>query len=513
MKNWFVSNLLLLLAAPAFAASAADGLVCLEASDITCAEAALADDSTSPEASLLRARLSFNLGNFDDAVEEMEAVSGPYRASEAYTRELEHMRATQQANDGFATETRGDVTLRYLPGLDRVLIDEAFETLQAAHDRIGPMLGGAPPGGVRMEIYPSAERFIAASGLPPESVRTTGVVALSKWTRLLITSPRALGRGYAWKDTIAHEYIHYIVAWRTLDRTPVWLQEGIARSHEAFWRLDTIPELPPYQQGLLANALSTDTMVPLERMHPSMAFLDSAEQASQAFAQVSTMVQYLRESAGEGAVSSALDRVRNGEDALQAVAGVGADGDVEAFMEGWKTLLRGMNLISRKLEAMPTLLGPADDEFSGDPVLARRKDLAGYVRLGDLLRDAGRADAALIEYRKAIPEDEPPSPTLSARLAQTLVLLGKEAEAMRVLQASVADYPEFALTRKELGGMLLKQGKVADALEQYRMSADVNPFDPEVQASLGDLYAATGQRTLADRHTRYHRILTTGGGQ
>ena len=36
------------------------------------------------------------------------------------------------------------------------------------------------------------------------------MVALSKWSRLLALSPRALGRGYAWKDTIAHEYVHLV---------------------------------------------------------------------------------------------------------------------------------------------------------------------------------------------------------------------------------------------------------------------------------------------------------------
>lgn len=514
MKSWFGSSLLLVglaLATPVEAASVDDGFACLDASDIVCAQesAGAAPDSGSGKA--LRAHVAFSLGRFDEALTLLRSAKGwnPDEASSA--RELALFENTAKANEGLIAEKRGDVEIRYMPGIEEVLLDEAFETLQAAHDRIGPLLGGAPPGGVRMELYPTGARFTDASGLPPEAVQTTGVVALSKWTRLLVTSPRALGRGYAWKDTIAHEYIHYIVAWRTRDRTPVWLQEGIARSHESLWRLDDPPALQPLQQSLLATALAKDTLVPLQRMHPSMAFLDSGEQAAQAFAQVSTMVEYLRKVAGTDAVSRVLDLVRDGSDALQAVADVGAGGDTAAFMEAWRQHLRGLDLVSRKLAAMPTVLGVSEDDFGLDPVLAHRQDLAGHARLGDLLLEAERGEAALIEYRRALADDEPASPTLSARIANALVALGRNDEAVATLRGSVADYPEFALTRKSLGRLLLARGQHRDALRELRASADINPFDPEVQAALADLYGSLGDGTRAARHARYRRILELAG--
>jgi hypothetical protein len=117
-----------------------------------------------------------------------------------------------------------------------ILVDEAFEVMAKAIDTYDDLLGGRPDFPVRLDIYPDGTRFIAASGLPAEAVRTTGVIALSKWNRLLVTSPRALPRGYAWKDTVAHEYIHLVVAYRTNDRTPVWLQEGLAKYFEGAWR-------------------------------------------------------------------------------------------------------------------------------------------------------------------------------------------------------------------------------------------------------------------------------------
>lgn len=510
MKNWFASSLLL-WAGAAWAGPVDEGRVCLEASDLPCAArlAQVAGDSASAKA--FKAEVAFAKAEFAEALRLLEEAAPSLPDDEAVQRNLALYRATAEATEGFTVAKRGDVEIRYLPGTDLVLVDEAFEALQAAHDRIGPLLGGAPPGGIRMELYPTADRFTKASGLPPEAVQTTGVVALSKWTRLLVTSPRALGRGYAWKDTIAHEYIHYIVAWRTKDRAPVWLQEGIARSHESLWFLDAPPALQPFQQSLLADALAKDSLVPLERMHPSMAFLDSAEEATLAFAQVSTMMVHLREAAGVGSVSQVLDKVRGGTDALKATAEVANGGDVDGFMNGWRGMLKDLHLVSRKLAAMPTVLGPAEDDFGVDPVLAKRRDLAGHARLGDLLREAERHEAALIEYRKAIPDGEPPSPTLSARMADAFVALKRTDEALSTLRASVTDYPEYASTRKRLGEILLAQGKHREALVQFRASADINPFDPEVQSALADLYASTGDKALAERHARYRGILALGG--
>ena len=509
MKSWFVSSLLLF--APAARADAEAVATCLDRSDIVCAEEAARDLGTDALSTAMRGRLAYYHADFPSAVTLMEAAQPKLKDQEGFAGELQQMVATRDATDGFLVVHQGDVEIRYLPGLDAILLDEAFETLQAAHDRIGAVLGGAPPGGVRMEIYPNAARFIAASSLPASAVRTTGVVALSKWTRVLLTSPRTLGRGYGWRDTLAHEYIHYIVSWRSKDRTPVWLQEGIARACESLWQADKPPALPPYQQGLLAKALATDSFVPFSKMHPSFALLPTAEEASLAYAQVATMVWTLQKAAGTSAISDVLDKIGGGQDALQAVADVGAGGDVDAFMNLWKDDLRAMNLVFTKLEAMPTVVTPADDDFAVDPVLATRKDVAGKVRLGDLLLGAQRPEAALVEYERAIPDDEPPSPVLSARMAQAWTAVQKPDKARQVLETSVVDYPEFALTQKMLGELYLTAGRQAEALARFRASADINPYDPVVQERLATLYGTMGQPALAERHARYRRLLATGG--
>lgn len=491
------------------AGDARRGETCLDVADIDCARSASAGLGTSSTDQRFLADLAFHEQRFDDALRLLTASAGatPDTATQST---LDLYKATVEATDGFVQETRGDVTILYLPGTDEVLLDDAFTTLQAAHDRLGPRLGAAPPGGVRVEIYPTAARFIAASGIPAENVETTGVVALSKWSRLLVTSPRALARGYAWKDTIAHEYTHYIVSYNTADRSPVWLQEGVARSHEVFWRTDGFEDLPAYQQSMLATALTKNTLVPLQRMHPSMAFLPTADMAALAFAQVATMIQYLEHVAGPGATKRVLDKVRGGTDALQAVGDVGAAGDSEAFLDGWKVWLRSLKLVSRALAAMPTVIGEADD-MSTDPLLAGRQDLAGYARLGDLLLAASKPEAALVEYKKAVPEDDPASPALAVRLARVYRALHRDAEAAALLHQTIDDYPEYATSRKELAELYMSQGKGQAAIEQFLASADINPFDTSVQSALATLYDATGNAEQAARRRRYERILRLSG--
>ena len=89
---------------------------------------------------------------------------------------------------------------------------------------------------VRLEIYPDAESLAEVSTLSVEAIRTTGTIALCKWGRLMIASPGALMHGYPWLDTIAHEYVHLLLTKATLDQSPVWLQEGLAKFLETRWR-------------------------------------------------------------------------------------------------------------------------------------------------------------------------------------------------------------------------------------------------------------------------------------
>src|SRR5262249_18499658 len=72
----------------------------------------------------------------------------------------------------------------------------------------------------------------AMTGLPEQAARTTGTVAVAKWGRVTMLTPRAMSHGYPWLDTLAHEMTHLALSQGTRDRAPLWLQEGVAKREE-----------------------------------------------------------------------------------------------------------------------------------------------------------------------------------------------------------------------------------------------------------------------------------------
>jgi tetratricopeptide (TPR) repeat protein len=536
--------LVVALIGSAHAASAPEVRACLASNDVACAQSAVdemgAASSRDGEIVALAAETAFYAGRYTDAAELMkkavdQGYADPWDDLGLYQRTAEVMQDW--------AEVRSErFIVRYRPGVDAILVDDALETLESVEKHVTPLLGGPPPGPIVLEIYPDGRSFIACSSLTKENVMTTGVVALSKWSRLLLTSPRALGRGYEWKDTVAHEYIHLVVAHHTGDRAPVWLQEGIARYLDNRWRdgKDHF-RLGPRDAGLVAKAVKEeegevdpelaaavdafDKMPPEERakyrrpnigfvefedMHPSLAKLPSAEMASLAYAQLATLVQYAFVTGGEDVLVGVLNDVKAGTDPREALATGAGSGKFERFQKDWYGWIKGQHYEGDVVAQLPTALDAADASET-DPVLAGNEDLWRWVRLGDLLREEGRPKAALVEYAKAVVPGEPGSPLLGNKIAQCHLELGDTKAARAALEESLRDYPEFPLTHKTLGAILAKQGQAADARKSYLRAADLNPFDPEVQAALAELARASGDAKAAARHERYLRILRRGG--
>lgn len=503
-----------LAAMPARASLVSRAEHCLATYDLPCAAEArdaLAERRPDdPDSLRVQAKVAFYEGDYARAVAALDRLA----ALGVDTSELEArmpVRATAEAARDFVSVRRDGVVVRFSPGVDRILADEAIDTLAAGRRACRELFGAVPDHPIVVDIYPTASRFIAASGLPPEAVRTTGVVALSKWSRLLLTSPRALALGYAWKDTIVHEYIHLVVAWRTDDRAPVWLQEGLARHFEAYWRGLTEGHLQAHDQSLLARALKDDAFVPFEKFRRSMAYLDSGEEAALAFAQVSTMVRFLVERGGLGVLPRLLDRVRDGEEPQDVVADLAGEPDFAAFEADWRAWLGTLPLVAEELAQVPVVLEGEGDDLASDPLLAGRPDLARFVRLGDLLREAKRPRAALVEYAKAEPGDDAPSPLLLAREAACHEDLGELDEALRLVDQGLGLYAEFTPLQVARGRLLDAAGRTREAVEAWKAAHDLNPYDPEVQRALVADYQALGEEALARRHLRYARILATGG--
>lgn len=486
---------------------------CLALNDVPCAEGALealgASTSADPEVLAAVAEVDFYAGRYPEALDTLErAVRAGY---EDRWDDVALYRRTLHATAGWVEKRRGRFAVRYRPGVDAVLVDDAFRALELAERNIAPLIGAPPPGTTIVELFPDSTTFTAASSLMLEDVQTTGVIALSKWSRLLVTSPRARGRGYDWQDTIAHEYIHLVVSHNSGERAPVWLQEAIAKYLDNRWATGEDGfRLEPRSETFLAEALRRDQLVPFEEMHPSLAKLETAERAALAYAQLSTLMQFCFERAGDDVVRRTLAEVSTGTDAAEALAEAAGAESLDALMADWRSWMASQSLTEEEIEELPVVLDGGGD-LDLDPVLSRRSDLGRYVLLGDLLMEHGEAEAALVEYDKARDPEEPDSPLVANRVAVALLELGRHADAERALQGTLRAYPEFPLTHRTLGDIHRASGRQREAREAYVVATAMNPFDVSLQAAVAELSRALGDAAEAERREAMVRILRRGG--
>jgi tetratricopeptide (TPR) repeat protein len=421
--------------------------------------------------------------------------------------------AAEKAIAGHSERRSAHFVLRY-PSEDGVLADYALEALETALQNLGADLGYTPARPIHVDIYRSPSDLAAVSTLTEQEVQRTGTIALCKWGRLMATSPRALSYGYPWIDSLSHELVHYVVSALSRDRTPVWLQEGLAKFLERRWRDPPSAALPPVMQHLLAKALASGKLIGFDRMHPSMAKLPTAEDASLAFAEVATAVASLHAKGGMPALRDAIAGVREGLDARAAVARA-ASGSWADFERNWKAFMAlqkyrtfpGMEPVTRKFRktaAIASRRAPSEDEEISSSAPAR------YLRLGNMLLRRNRARAAAIEYEKGSKLAGRGHWLFDIKLGRTYLALDQPERALKAVGELLILQPELPWPHLIAGQALLEKGEARAAISALEMSLATNPFDPAVHCSLADAYAKlpgpaatdTARRTRAERHCR-----------
>lgn len=433
-----------------------------------------------------RAQLAFYRGNYGQAVElSIQANAGAtQRERRAWEDVSKLMLASRDVTAEYAHKEAGDgrYVVLYPKGKDEVIADDALVVLQAADRALSAMFGVQVPGPLRLEIYPSPETLAEVSPLTVEQIHTTGTVALSKWNRLMITSPKALVRGYPWADTITHELTHLWVSRLTEERAPVWLQEGTAKLLERSWRTeDNGLALDAGSQALLHDAKRDGKLLTFDQMHPSIAMLPSEDDAILAFAEVATFMDAYVRRYGKGALRTGLESIANGDDARKALAQAAGE-EFRTIEAQWRTGI--------SVEA-PADARPLKTRFKGGDDKADESDdvvettARKFMRIGDLLWDRGRPGAASKEYEKAHRAD-PLDPIVAARWGRAALAAGNPKGAIEALTPQKTLYPTHAPTHAVLGAAYLALGQKAEAARALREAVWLNPFDPDPQCGLAD---------------------------
>jgi tetratricopeptide (TPR) repeat protein len=391
---------------------------------------------------------------------------------------------TYETTKNYETFVYENFEVRYAPGADEILVPYAIDALKSATEALEAELGVKMVSPVRLEIYPDAESLARVSTLSVDAIRNTGTIALCKWGRLMIASPGALMHGYPWLDTIVHEYVHLLITKASLDRAPVWLQEGLAKFLETRWRQNEASlRHDPAATQLLHEAAGADQLLDFDQMHPSIALLPTQQAAALAFAQVSSfMAMYYREYGRDG-VQKALGRVGEGQDARKALARVAG--------VSWKTLeTRWRSSLSTDPDSPPARLLPLylsseaneQDELAGVELDRARN----YVRLGDLLWTRSRPAAASVEYSKAH-EAAPADPVVASRYARSAIAGGRPQEAIAPLKRTLERYPTHAPALSSLATALFRISNFGGARDAANDAIAHNPFDPQPHCILSKL--------------------------
>jgi len=451
-----------------------------------------------PDALFLRSRVRFHRGRYDEALADVRRAIERRRTREDWKAFRDLVESTREVTRGFRETTTADgrFLLRFGPA-DAALVPWMEETLAAASRAIGADLGLEPPGPIVVEILPDEEALARVSTLSLAEIRGSGTIALCKWNRLMITSPRALVRGYPWRDTVCHEYTHLVLSRVTAGRAPIWLHEGVAKTLEARWGRDAPAPLEPALTALLEDAAHSGALIPFERMHPSLAKLPTQEQASLAFAEVQSLLRHVLRRAGLPGLREALGRVRDGEPAESAI-GRALGTSWFRLVEQWRTELRTRRTAPEAARVMVRRFREEADEDGDDASEIREERAQRLVRLGDLLWERQRRAAAAVEYEAAV-RVTPDEPIVANRAARALLETGRAAEVEARLAPTLALYEDFPLSWVHLGRARAATGDFAGAADAYTRAVGLNPFDPEVACGLERLQREAGRSAEAER--------------
>jgi len=484
-------------------ADARGAMELLEAWDVEGAESLLAElEKKAPDAPATRyvaGRVAFERGDYAQAAREYEEAFGD-RAKDSDDWQL--AAASEREMRGTVQEESAHFVLRYKPGRDALLVPYATDALEAQLRALGEDLGWKPARKVRVEFLTTPGALARLSDLPLEAVRTTGTVALCKYDKLLVSSPRALLQGYGWLDTLAHELTHLAVTRRSRNTVPIWLHEGIAKFLESRWNGAAGRAMEPGGEALLSRAVRRGTLVPFAKMHPSIALLPSAEEAALAYAEVFAAVELVHRKAGMAGLRAILDRQRDGQDFRQAVGGaVGMS--FAQFEARWKESLRSRpapppdaqfeRLVFRDEKKRESRKEREKSWDRGSLGTLANVQARKHAHLGELLRARGRTDAAAAELDKAVAIAGAEHPVLARKYAIVKLALGKPAEAERALRASLKRWPDEPANHALLGRVLAETGRAAEARGHLLAANAHDPFDPEIHEAL--LAAA---KTLGD---------------
>ena len=347
---------------------------------------------------------------------------------------------------------------------DRALVPLLAETAVKARAQLSKDLGVELARPLRIDVVRDQFTLAAMTGLPEQAARTTGTVAVAKWGRVTMLTPRAMSHGYPWLDTLAHEMTHLALSQGTRDRAPLWLQEGVAKREETRWRdpqpLDDVPSVDTVALVGMEKGLGRS----LDKLGPSIAMLPTAEEAAVAFAEVHSFIRFWTKEVGDRGLPNLVENLKSAlppddvDKAIREVSGV----DLAGWDKRWRAHLATAS------HDLPPDLAPAAN-------IPHVQEIAKRVRLGELLGARGHHQAAATEFQRAqalVPADA----SVRCWLAAELLGTGDRANAAMLVEKVEDVHGRFGRWWS-LHGLLHPE---PDAERSFSFATALDPLDRDV---------------------------------
>lgn len=421
--------------------------------------------------SIERARLAIYLGDCETANAILES---PSLATEPIARSLtEVARGCTGATAGglIVEDKQHGIWVRLQDGEDEALVPYLIHVAARARDAIAKDLGVELPRPLRIDIVRDLFSLAAVTGLPLTAAETTGTVAVARWGRVTMLSPRAASLGYPWEDTLAHEITHLALTRASRDRAPLWLQEGIAKREETRWREAQPFDRPKQYEELAKRASLSGQSVGIQNLGQSIAMLPTPQAASIAFAEVTSFMSYWIELHGEADLQLLLADLkgigrRDADAAMLSVTGY----PLRYWDKHWQRYIDGLPAPEEEKALSPLQAAEARK---------RSREVVRDVRLGDLLFHRGHAAGAAAVFGDAY-GNAPEDPSVRARLARSWIALGEPDRAWPLVEKAKDVSAAHAHWLALKGRRELERGDDAAAKKAFELGISIDPLSETV---------------------------------
>lgn len=289
-----------------------------------------------------RARLSVYVGDCDSAEAILDSLSDQPEAVSLGALARTCARAT--AGSKIVEDSAAGVWIRLQDSGDEALVPELVRVAVAARQTMIEDLGVELPRPLRIDLVRDLYSLAAVSGLPLEAAETTGTVAVARWGRVTMLSPRAASQGYPWEDTLAHEITHLALSRGSRDFAPLWLQEGIAKREEIRWRAARPFDERRNADQIARQALLDGKSVGINQIGPSIAMLPSPEAAGISYAEVESFMDFWIRTNGKAAFTLLLHDLKGQQSRDADAVMLGVTGyPLDYWITRWQQELRALS--------------------------------------------------------------------------------------------------------------------------------------------------------------------------